>query len=251
MRPPRFKLTKAIAYLRCPDMVFGQRWRGITRRYRFHCEIHGEYLQRYSHHFRGQGCKQCAIDVKRPDHTNKRIGNWLVLAQVKTKDGRSCWRCRCDCGRMRVFRTDHLGRLTKCGHCANRDELGHTRRLPGAQGMRNAILQRYKKSAQERGYDWAITNEEFDLLVKQNCFYCGAAPKGGTGRQVRSQWAERFIYNGIDRQQNDLGYTPINCVACCRICNEWKRTRSVTEFIKHAQRIYEHLEIQNAGPSST
>jgi hypothetical protein len=80
-------------------------------------------------------------------------------------------------------------------------------------------------------------------LTQQDCFYCGQPPRNGAGREkTRSRFAEPFIYGGIDRQDNQIGYTPENSVPCCQRCNEWKRTMNVTEFQDHAKKIVNHLE---------
>ena len=44
---------------RFPNMVKGQKCRGTQVKYRFLCEIHGRYRQRYDHHYH-HGCKKCA-----------------------------------------------------------------------------------------------------------------------------------------------------------------------------------------------
>jgi hypothetical protein len=40
----------------------------------------------------------------------------------------------------------------------------------------------------------------------------------------------KLIYNGIDRMNSTLGYTPVNTVPCCKVCNFTKGARSYEEF---------------------
>lgn len=46
-------------------------------------------------------------------------------------------------------------------------------------------------------------------------------------------------YNGIDRTDNDKGYTTDNCVSCCGKCNSLKGTLSQGEFRQLVTSIYE------------
>lgn len=72
----------------------------------------------------------------------------------------------------------------------------------------------YKKRA-ERNFptEVMISFEEFSLIVKCECHYCG---KDGP--------------NGIDRQDNQRGYTKDNCVSCCKHCNYVKGDLSLEDF---------------------
>ena len=56
---------------------------------------------------------------KRLDLTGQRFGRLTVLHRVDNIDGRTAWRCRCDCGRETAAKTYHLrsGHVTSCG-CA-------------------------------------------------------------------------------------------------------------------------------------
>ena len=48
----------------------------------------------------------------------------------------------------------------------------------------------------------------------------------------------RYIYNGVDRKDNNLGYTIDNCVPCCHRCNSMKSNLSYQNFIQHISNIY-------------
>ncbi len=50
-----------------------------------------------------------------------------------------------------------------------------------------------------------------------------------------------YIYNGIDRTDNDLGYITTNVVPCCATCNYAKKGKTVEEFFTWARRIAAHL----------
>ena len=46
-----------------------------------------------------------------------------------------------------------------------------------------------------------------------------------------------FLHNGVDRVNNDLGYTIENSVTCCSLCNYMKRGMSLSDFIIHINKI--------------
>jgi hypothetical protein len=79
-----------------------------------------------------------------------------------------------------------------------------------------------------------LSLEEFLTLTKQNCYYCGAPP-GNIQKSDHNNGD--FVYNGIDRTDNDLGYTTDNCLPCCKPCNYMKSYMGFEAFIKQAIKI--------------
>lgn len=80
----------------------------------------------------------------------------------------------------------------------------------------------YKKSATERGIEWSLGEDEFDRLTKSgaSCFYCGDCNN----------------CMGVDRKDNDVGYSATNVVACCKTCNYFKWNLSVDAFLDKCRR---------------
>lgn len=50
-----------------------------------------------------------------------------------------------------------------------------------------------------------------------------------------------FTYNGIDRLNNDEGYTVENTVTCCSVCNRAKHTMGFEAFRAWIARVYTHI----------
>lgn len=99
-------------------------------------------------------------------------------------------------------------------------------------GKENEIWARelifYQKSnAKLRGLEFSLTLEEFINLCSSSCYYCNCIPKTKMKRSCN------FYRNGIDRINNDIGYTLNNCVTCCVTCNYMKRNMSYNDFINH------------------
>jgi hypothetical protein len=84
----------------------------------------------------------------------------------------------------------------------------------------------YKKSAQDRGYDFNLPVEMFNELLISNCYYCG-----------------KEHCNGVDRKNNEIGYYIENVVPCCKICNFMKRDLSFKDFEEHLKKILIHISL--------
>ncbi|MBE3139499.1 MAG: hypothetical protein IMZ53_02845 [Thermoplasmata archaeon] len=106
----------------------------------------------------------------------------------------------------------------------------------------DALYYNYKRTARIREYAFTLTKEEFLELTKSDCFYCGTEPK-----QYKSKYGNKsrkgipFVYNGIDRVDNSVGYEYANCVPCCKTCNRMKGCLGFNEFTKKIKEIVDNL----------
>lgn len=172
--------------------------------------------------------------MKGPDLTGRRINKLLVQEfSHLDKDGRKRWKCLCDCGDTYYPSTIQLNRsnpIIGCPKCAHLKRIEGIRK-PGS-GLRRH-LNVYQAGARTRNHEFSITLEEFEKLVLSDCHYCGQAPEPRTFSTAK----EYFNFNGIDRKDNDTGYTIENCVPCCKTCNFNKRNSTYSEFNAWLDRI--------------
>lgn len=82
----------------------------------------------------------------------------------------------------------------------------------------------YKLNAKNRGIDFTLSFQEFCDFIGIRCFYCGRDTN----------------IVGIDRVNNDIGYTKENCVSCCKRCNMAKGKNTQQEFIEMCRFITEN-----------
>lgn len=138
------------------------------------------------------------------------FGRLKVLKYVKQdKHRRSVWAVRCKCGTEKEVFGTHLrsGETQSCG-CS------HV--LPPFEALYNVLLSR---SAQ-RPVEVNLSYEEFLSFTNTNkCHYCGTV----------IVWDERGQRTNLDRKDNFLGYSKLNCVVCCRECNVIKGARFTYE----------------------
>ncbi len=172
------------------------------------------------------------------DLSGKSFGRWTVFCRGGTdKNGHVKWRCACVCGLEREVSGCHLksGATKSCGCLAR--ELSS---LPRGVAAANSAFKEYVFGAARRGIEFALTVDEFLSLSSSGCSYCGSAP---TRIKTTASNTGEFLCNGIDRVDNEAGYTVENCVSCCATCNRAKLAMSKSEFLAWVDRLYTHQHI--------
>jgi len=183
------------------------------------------------------------------DISGKRFGRLVVLEPTdKRKQNNVVWKCLCDCGNYYFVGTSSLNRgkrgTKSCG-CLHSDTArevgkvnGHNSRREFGRSSFLSLLRVYKRNAKTRRISFDLSEEEFTVLTKKNCYYCGEKPnnlyhpKGYNGP---------YMYNGIDRVDNSVGYILDNCVPCCTICNKMKVKMNVNDFLGQIRKVNKYL----------
>jgi len=141
-----------------------------------------------------------------------RFGRWTVIAPAASRNGRTRWKCQCDCGTIKSVGTSRLrgDGIRSCG-CAQKEVM---RAICEA---RNATHGECKPSTKE----WRAWR-----AMRKRCYDSSSINfnrYGGRGIQVCRQWRdsyETFLADmgrapspkhSIDRIDNDGDYGPNNC----------------------------------------
>ncbi len=171
----------------------------------------------------------------RIDLTNQEFGKLTALRPTQHK-GRSAWITRCSCGFEKPVRTENLinGVTRSCARkgCIEYPQGTSSRSLPKGIAPKSKVIRIYKRHALERNLVFELTFEQFVKLCESNCTYCGSIPS-----TIMKTVNENWIYNGIDRKDNTFGYTELNSLPCCRICNRAKNNLPYKEFTTYLDRI--------------
>lgn len=183
----------------------------------------------------------------RPSEVGNVYGRLTVLSERRTGKGRgfiSLCHCQCTCGKVLDVQYGNLqqGFSQSCG-CLHQE----IRSRPEGESMRDDILAGYKRGAKSRDLLWDLSDTQATNLFNGLCYYCGTPPLR-LHRHGRCNGG--YLFNGIDRQNNALGYTIANSVPACARCNMMKRCLSVGAFSDWAQRIVQGPHAPQVFPIS-
>lgn len=164
--------------------------------------------------------------------------NRLTVVKLSHSDKRQRkhYLFKCSCGNKKVIQGSLVvsGNTKSCGCLAR--EIKKARRISKNHSEVTAIILGYKRHARTRGIEFLLSRADVDIIIRQDCFYCGKSP---TNRQkTKNSLDGGLLYNGIDRVNSTLDYTTSNAVPCCRTCNLAKRDRTKQEFLDWITRVY-------------
>jgi len=199
---------------------------------------------------KGAICAIMVIEVqkvhKKLELTGRTSGRLTVIQIANIISKRTHWICQCSCDGLYFIVAGNLinsRKVQSCG-CLRRD-LSRKRAeknsllntLSRGESSFNQLYAVYKFHADRRKLPFELTKAQFKNLTDGNCHFCGIPPyqEYRPGHKSGS-----YIYNGVDRLENQLGYTKDNSVSCCGVCNDMKRTRSVAEFISACEAVVKH-----------
>jgi hypothetical protein len=161
-------------------------------------------------------------------YLNKTFGVMNVLDFSHKEIYRSFYKCKCSrCNNITSIRTDALIKGPKsCSYCVDSYMKEMSELKYGELRKYRNIYQNYKGNAKHVNRVFDLTLEDVILIIDSSCYYCG---------DINS--------NGIDRINNDIGYTIENSVPCCYICNQMKHKFTKEVFLNQISLIYKkHLK---------
>lgn len=95
-------------------------------------------------------------------------------------------------------------------------------RLKTMSGPNNRFTRSRHTAEKRRGLDWGIEKSKYYELIKNTCHYCHSGLD--------------TCGIGLDRLDNDRGYTLDNVVPCCGDCNKIRGDRLTSEEMKVAMK---------------
>lgn len=169
----------------------------------------------------------------------QKLGHLTIMGIADRSDtNRKMWECLCDCGNTSITYDYNLksGLSRSCG-CQQKTH----RALPGDEASFRERYRQYRGGAKNRDILFELSPAQFRQISQQPCFYCGAKPQPYYAYSVRVFiHPEPFICNGVDRKNNDIGYTIENSIPCCFRCNQMKSTLSLDAFLESIKEIFLH-----------
>lgn len=197
------------------------------------CACGKEWTTRTSRLVDRESCPEC---TPQKPFRHYEVGEELFGYTLLEKEPNKRWKMKCKCGAIRNGSPNDLTRYATCKNCYSAEETGRKKRLPNNISLYRERLAYYLRAARSRNLDWELTEDQFIQLITQPCTYCGEV------NSMQGIAKDRSIQvNGIDRKDNNLGYTIINSVPCCNFCNHAKKNHTCSFFIDKIKSIANYL----------
>lgn len=132
-----------------------------------------------------------------------------------------CRECRTDQPSENFYRDNSRprGYVARCKSCYSRKQSED--RLDSPHRRFNEAIGNAKK----RGISFTLSFIEYENWIwGAPCYYCNGPANGG-----------------MDRMDNDIGYTVYNVLSCCGTCNGMKSKLSFHAFLAHTEIIMKNL----------
>lgn len=199
------------------------------------CGTQISFEQYYVENSKKESCGKCDLSFGADDLEGKRFGKLVVTAHVRRRTGKTgnsliYWKCVCDCGTEHWAWSWNLkaGNVKSCG-CLSK--------LPDGECAIRNIYRSYRNKARIYNREFSISIDEFKKITSQNCNYCNCEPYKIARNKYKTG---ETLYNGLDRVNNNGGYTLDNIVACCERCNRAKLEMGHQEFLEWIAKVYKY-----------
>lgn len=190
---------------------------------------------------------------KREDLTGQKFNKLTAIKLVEDIPYKSAkWLFLCECGNEKIIQTGSVkfGSTKSCG-CAKKNShpvlTNRALARPKGQAGADILWSELKGAARRRNKEFSLTKENIFNLCSKDCFYCNAAPyqisevNNKYNGLATTQAHGRFIFNALDRVDNNKGYIIDNVVPCCPTCNFAKRTLTLEQFYLWIKNLHTNL----------
>lgn len=150
----------------------------------------------------------------------------------------NCVSCCTDCNMMKGA-VDNITFIQRVEHILTHNSmLKDGKKYPDAFAThKGATMSMYKYNAEQRGYSFELSEEQYYKLILEDCYICGKR-------------TDETHTNGVDRFDNEKGYTFHNSNACCGECNIMKKQMDYSVFMDKLKSIHENCFKKEMKPPS-
>ena len=142
------------------------------------------------------------------------------MSDDETSTTRYCSDCR------KTKAIEDFGGFKTCNACRDR---GKDRKRDDESCNKKFNYRSLYNSYKNDDPDFDLSLEDFVEMVVSKCEYCGYR-----------DLAKGYI--GVDRVDSSMPHILGNCVPCCWVCNRMKGDMDVHEWIRHMNRIVDHVK---------
>ena len=175
-------------------------------------------------------------------YVGQRFNKWTVISFEGCYN--NLYLCKCDCGKLKSLRRWNLinNKTQSCQSCRLKGKTSGNKIKDRKTALINTRYAQYRSNAKNDNRVFELTKDFFKRLVTSNCTYCDSPPTGSLkDASLNSTYELRL--GGIDRIDSSMGYTELNCVSCCKLCNFMKNNSNQKDFLTHIHKIAKrHVE---------
>jgi hypothetical protein len=172
-----------------------------------------------------EGCSSCVTCLAADRKKEKEAFDTLVKRAKHLREVNGCNRLCVMCGKTYdMYKTAKGVESTRCLKCQTAMRKQDERRSDRERNYKRENMvnvpkyyKAYQRSAAKRKYVFELSVEQFKILITQPCVYCDYHKEGEA--------------NGIDRVDNNKGYTVENSRSCCEMCNHMKYAYDTEYFL--------------------
>lgn len=162
----------------------------------------------------------------------------LLLIDRKREKQTTSYLCKCDCGNEKwVAHSNLRSRNIRSCRCLQKELVSKRTRKAKGYSIVTGLINYYKRNAKMRNFVWELSRTDIEQLITSPCFFC----KRSAQTRTFTQFNDSLLHNGIDRLDNNKGYTVENSVPCCKTCNLAKNDLSFDEFKNWVEVVYGSL----------
>ena len=182
--------------------------------------------------------------------TGQSTGAFIVIKKLPskqyTKVKAGMWEVECiNCKSRKELTTSQVKSYSSCG-CKQYENKtkpkGSGKKTPnGTNVFVNMLISIYKSNAKKRDIYYGLSYNDFSSIINSPCVYCGDANEN----ILKKSRYKDFAYTGIDRVDNEIGYTKNNTVPCCEFCNKAKLNKSEDYFKQKIMKIAKGIELDD------
>lgn len=201
-------------------------------------------------------------DSPKTELLNCRFGKLVIISIVPKEKGPTKVVVQCDCGIIKNLKLSDLRRskypVKSCG-CSRKEssliglKAAAESNFASGKWSKDPKISSAKKIYKQIYNDGDLSFDDFLDMSQAECFYCGVAPanisnvhtsqnnyrKKNNLPLYKQDYVEdgNFIYNGLDRVDNELPHNKDNLVSCCWNCNTAKSNKNQKDFIDWVHKI--------------
>lgn len=157
------------------------------------------------------------------------VGPYKIIGQTekRSKNKTIYWQVECiDCKNQFEIMGSNIRETNIC-ECK--------RILDFGESACNKLYKYYISRSKRCSISFDLSFDWFKNLTSKNCFYCNDIPKM---KFKVTRGNGYYLYNSLDRVDNNKGYELDNVVPCCDMCNRAKLDYTIDEFKQWVKRLF-------------